>query len=399
MGRPAARAILVSITALALWVAAAQAAIAAGTTRYVSPGGTDDATCAKSNPCLHVQHAVSIADPGDTIQIAAGTYVEQVSIGKNLRVEGAGRNASTIQAPSVMLLNGRTETYVAEINNGASVLMTNLTVAGPGAPGGGLNCAPNPLSLDKGIDVYGSGSLTLMAAAVRNVYDIPDSGCQRGDAISVGSACFTCTPDVGHAIIEKVVIDRYQKNGIAVRGASSTATIDHNTVTNIPSNVIASNGVEVLSGAFGQVSLNTISGNECDLPLFCGPDPANDQASGILFFGATAASRIDHNRLSANDVGIYTDDGVRVDHNLLTGNRYEGIFVDAGTNGGHLDHNSVNNGNYGFYVNGGSNNRYDHDSAHGNSVFDLYWNGVGAGNTFSQNSCGTASPSKTVWDC
>src|SRR5438105_7237950 len=340
--RPSARAIFVCTAALALWAAAAQTAIAVGTTRYVSPSGTDNPACDKNNPCQHVAYAVSIASPGDTIQIAAGTYIEQVSIDKNLRVVGAGRDTSTIQAPSVMLLNVRTETYIVEINNAATVTMAGLTVAGPGAPGGGLNCAPNPLSLDKGIDVYGGGSLTLTSAAVRNVYDVPDSGCQRGDAISVGSSCFTCSPDVGHAVIEQALVDRYQKNGIAVRGIGSTALIDHDTITNVPSNVIASNGVEVLSGAFGDVSIVTISGNECDLPLFCGPDPTNDQASGILFFGATAASRIDHNRLSANDMGIYTDDGVHVDHNLLTGNRYEGIFVDADTSGGHFDHNSVN---------------------------------------------------------
>ena len=81
----------------------------------------------------------------------------------------------------------RMKTYVVQINTGVSVFMTGLTVAGPGAPGGGANCAPNPLSLDKGIDVYANATLNLISATVRNVYDIPPSGCQRGDFMWMAS--------------------------------------------------------------------------------------------------------------------------------------------------------------------------------------------------------------------
>jgi len=199
---------------------------AADPTRYVAIGGSDNTTCSHDNPCQHIQHAVDIAAPGDRIVIGPGTYVEQVLIGKDLTVEGQGAGATTIKAPDVKILDAGGRTYVVEVGAAATLQMSRLTVAGPGAPGGGNDCGPNSASLDKGIKVTEGATLDLRDATVRDIYDVPDSGCQRGDAISIGTDCFTCTPAaVGHATIEHVLISRYQKNGVAVRGAGSTLTV------------------------------------------------------------------------------------------------------------------------------------------------------------------------------
>src|SRR5438128_6616473 len=95
---------LVCLATVALF-AGAQAAGAAGTTRYVAPGGSDTgSTCtSKTSPCQHVQYAVGVASAGDTVLLAAGTYVEQVTIGKSLTLQGAGVDQSVIKAPSVMV--------------------------------------------------------------------------------------------------------------------------------------------------------------------------------------------------------------------------------------------------------------------------------------------------------
>ena len=49
-----------------------------------------------------IQGAVNLAAPsGDTIQIAAGTYVEQIQVvNKSLSIVGAGEDTTMIQAPS-----------------------------------------------------------------------------------------------------------------------------------------------------------------------------------------------------------------------------------------------------------------------------------------------------------
>ncbi len=388
----------VCLTAVVVVLAAVPAL--AATVRYVSPTGMDNPTCDKAHPCQHVQQAVNVASPGDAVHLAPGTYVEQVTISKNLFVVGAGIDTSTIKAPDTKALDSRVETFIVDINAGATVWMGGLTVAGPGGPGGGMNCAPNPASLDVGVNVYGGATLNLLFAAVRDVFDVPASGCQRGDAISIGSKCFTCAPDVGHANIDHVIVTNYQKNGIAARGTSTSLLLNHSSIANQPSSVIASNGIEVLNSAVGRVQENIVTGNECNLPSVCGPDPLlQTQASGILSFAADPSTRIEQNRLGSNDIGIYTDDGILVRDNRLKGNRFEGIYVDSDVTGGRFKNNRTDDGNYGFYVNGGNNNRYEKNSAHGNSVVDLFWNGLGVGNTFHKNHCGTAAPSKAAWDC
>ena len=64
-------------------------------TLYVSEGGGDGGTCgAETDPCKTIQQAITNADPGDTISIAAGTYEEGLSIDKSLTLRGPYANVS-----------------------------------------------------------------------------------------------------------------------------------------------------------------------------------------------------------------------------------------------------------------------------------------------------------------
>jgi hypothetical protein len=72
-----------------------------GATRYVSTSGSDNAACAQTAPCRSVQHAVNVADTGDTISIAKGKFVEPygvVVLGKDLTFEGAGTFSTRVAA-------------------------------------------------------------------------------------------------------------------------------------------------------------------------------------------------------------------------------------------------------------------------------------------------------------
>ena len=126
------RAMLAAIGLLSLSVFVLAAAAAGSTTRYVSPSGVDNPTCSKHSPCKHIQQAVNVASAGDTISLATGNYVEQVTIAKDLTLTGAGSGASTISAPAVVLVpDGHGFLNIVEINSGASVRMSHLAVAGP----------------------------------------------------------------------------------------------------------------------------------------------------------------------------------------------------------------------------------------------------------------------------
>ena len=50
-----------------------------------------------------IQAAVTAAAPNDLIQVAAGTYTEQVLVsGKNLIIRGAGVGSTTVKAPAAL---------------------------------------------------------------------------------------------------------------------------------------------------------------------------------------------------------------------------------------------------------------------------------------------------------
>jgi hypothetical protein len=256
--------------------------------RFVSPFGVDSGTCSTAaTSCQTVTYALSQAGAGDTINLAAGAYTEQVAIDKSITMVGAGQDDTTIQAPAAPLVSDTQavpQTYIVAISGGSGTIvsMSKLTIAGPGPSTGGCG-AGDPNSLDKGITVFGGATLNLSSAAVRNVYNRSNLGCQKGDAISVGSTCFSCANDVGHATLAGVKISVYQKNGIAVRGVGSTLKMTKSVVTNNPSSQIASNGIEIISGAVGVVSTTSVTGNECNLTPACGPDPFNvNEASPAL---------------------------------------------------------------------------------------------------------------------
>ena len=387
------RTMLAAIGLLSLSVFVLAAAAAGGTTRYVSPSGVDNPTCSKNSPCEHVQQAVNIASVGDTISLAKGNYVEQVSIAKDLTLTGAGSGASTITAPAVLVPDSQGFLNIVEINSGASVQMSRLAVAGPG-PG---TCG----SIDRGISVIGEASLAITQAAVSDIRDNPGSECNNGFDVGAGTQRHgqMTDPEVGHLTIDHTTLTGYQRAAIFVAGVGSTGQIDHNTIKGAPCTFPCNGpgGIGVFFGASATIDHNTISGNECNDPtLPCGPDWFNDaQSFGILMIGAAPSTVVSHNSLNTNDVGIYTDTGVTIDHNDVA-SRWFGIATDYG-NAAQVDHNSTTGGIRGIMDFGGT-GTFSHNSASGSSDADLWWDGTGTP-SFSHNSCGTASPSKAIWGC
>lgn len=71
-------------------------ASAAATLQVNAATGLDSPTCGTATPCKTIGQAITNASAGDTIQVAAGTYNEQVTIDKALTLEGTDRNTTTI---------------------------------------------------------------------------------------------------------------------------------------------------------------------------------------------------------------------------------------------------------------------------------------------------------------
>lgn len=333
------------VLALAALLAGA-VADASATTVYVSntapvvPGGK---SCAKPR-FSRIQEAIDAAGV-TSVKVCSGTYTEQLTITQpiSLAVSGASGSADVVlpaepedsktpcdEAPG-------TESFQPD-QDGVSIC-TSGTVSVKG-----IDFEPKFASSTCDESVFGilvAGGATLKATEVEvdGGGAFPINGCQGGIGIQVGMA-WTTPVEVGHLTLKQVSVLDYQKNGITVDGAGSTATGGSSTITGAgPTAELAQNGLQVSNGAVAKLSSLTIAGNECD-NASCGSDAlAQTQATGILFDGAAPSTAINDTSLIENDAGAYyfsaseaqpSRPEVTLTKDVFTSNRYEGVVLDQG---------------------------------------------------------------------
>jgi len=243
-----------------------------------------------------IQPAIDSAAAGSVIRVCPGTYKEQLSINKTLRIEGEN---GAILMPTNMVANGTesggSETVAAAIlvEGAEGVEIEGLII--DGTNNGVVGCAP---------DLYGvlfqNSSGSVRHNAVKHFRLGPsDAGCQSGEAIEVDNPSGA---NLNVRIGSNSVWD-YQKNGITANDTGTKAEIVRNVVTGIgPTNGAAQNGVQVGFGATGSILLNNISGNvwsTCTSPSDCATN-----ATGILVFDSNSVE-IHENVLTGNQIGAF----------------------------------------------------------------------------------------------
>ncbi|MFA7310082.1 MAG: right-handed parallel beta-helix repeat-containing protein, partial [Candidatus Paceibacterota bacterium] len=286
-------------------------------TTYVN---ATDPTCAGQNPCYAtIQAATDAVAAGGTVMVAAGTYQEQVSISKDIHLVGSGIGSTVIQAPATMVDTGFGLNVVVVKGSGVQAEINGLTVAGPGPSACG--------SIGAGIFVGDGADANIHDNSITDIRDSSLSGCQNGQGIYVGRHSLSTS---GTATISDNVITGYQKGGVVVSNAGSSATINHNMVTGVgATNQIAQNGIQISDGATGSITNNTVSGNECDYSS-CGSDwYTQTQSAGIMAVDSAGSIEISGNSISDNDMGIYhqlASGSSLIQNNTLSNNRYFGVL-------------------------------------------------------------------------
>ncbi len=361
-------------------------------------GAVDDASgrstatltvCQNGASYSTIQDAVTAAANGDTIQVCAGIFTEQVVIPStlsNVTLQGAAKQ-SVISAPASMT----GEKAIVEVAGAHGVTVTGFTISGPGS----TNCN----SLRYGVEVDSGGSATVTANDITDIRDseIP-GGCPNGWGIGAGVLSTVASgTDSGNVIATNNRITNFQKSAILLKGAGSVDVVTGNTVVGFgPTSQATQNGIQVSAGASA-----TISGNDISADHFTGPD---DQATGILLYSTLQNVVVSNNVVHDNDVGIdafaVTPAGtVVVSGNTIAGS-HTGIVVNGAT-GVTFRNNTVTGSSANGIVGDGSSheNVFDSNNVSGAppGQFDCLDNSSGSGtdgtdNTWTANTCGSSSP-------
>lgn len=296
----------------------------AGLPPYTDPDGTGPASSFGYDAFASIQSAVDRSNSGGTVEVAAGTYSEQVTITKSLTLVGENRDTTIIKAPATIPVASDPNSYVVKIaGSGVDVDLSGFTVSGPGPTGCG--------SMGYGVVVRDGAHANIHDNKILDIRDNPFSGCQNGVGIVVGRSAWSTT---GTAEITNNIITGFQKNGIVVSNTGSSATITGNAVTGAgPTTVIAQNGIQVSSGANATVNGNTVQNISWTLN-------SSWVSAGMLLYDAGTVN-MSGNTITDVQAAIYsiTTDGV-FDNNTITttstgvGNPPAGVYgllIDGGS--------------------------------------------------------------------
>jgi len=271
-------------------------------TLTVCPGGTFST----------IQSAVDVANAGDTVQVCAGLYPEQVTITKALTVQGlavGNANAVVILPPTTGLVANTTETSGPLLPEAAQVLVQT-----PKGTGGSIDVTLRDLTID-GIGnnvngcaplvtgvLYQNASGTIAQVEARNqVLSAGKTGCQSGFGLRVEST--DNAPGLAAVTVQDSTVHDYQKNGITAIGTDTAVQISGNTIRGQgPTNGAAENGIQVGAGASGTIVNNQVIDNIWAPDTI--DDPA-DAATGILIFAASSVT-VTGNTIGNSQFGIAT---------------------------------------------------------------------------------------------
>jgi subtilisin-like proprotein convertase family protein len=311
----------------------------AAVTRYVGPGGFDGNNCLSLvTACEHIQAAINKSASGDIIQIAAGTYLENLTISdKSLALLGAGSATTIIDGSNqerVLLLtdddtatpmtvvisgltlqHGKSELGGAISNETVSIHLTvsnseivNNTATAAGGGGvfnnGFLNLTnvvirDNTANSDGGA-IYNLGYLELGNSLVKSNLAPGGGGISNQNTVTVTSSSIISNTGSGNG------------GGIYNRASTSKLVLQNSMLSG--NTAIAGDGGAIFNRGILTSTTNAILGNTT---TNAGGGIYNDTSGQIILVG----NRLQNNTSVFEGGGLFNSGTAYVDRMSMAGNK------------------------------------------------------------------------------
>jgi parallel beta-helix repeat protein len=417
----------------------------------------------ETNPCLTISYAILVAPRAAVIDVAEGTYAEQLvdSARQKLTIVGAGEGSTIIEPTSLATSDTDPDSSsspvyaIVDAQPGSKVKLEDLTIDGENASSQFTGCA------DDFVGVYYHNAKGKMTDVTVENIELPESlfGCQDGLGIYAAAAAGSTTT----VKMSSVTVTSYQKNGITCDDAGTTCKISDSTVTGIGSTgLIGQNGIQgygakSITLTDDTVSDNTYSGpsyvatglflydnatttasdviaDSDDVGIYAGNDGGGPAGATVTISDCTASDATDVNGEGGLGMGVDSATAGTVEDNMLmddpggglalwgaedltvSGNTadggYDGIYVggpgsvNARSTGNTVESNTTSdNSDDGIHADTDtSGNRFTSNTAASNIYYDFQDASTGSGtartdNTWSMNSCTPALDSSPEGLC
>lgn len=310
-------------------------------------------------PLIYVNNGASINDglllaqENGTVNVASGTYTEQIKIKKSVHLIGAGQSTTNILYASTLTPSGSMDvSAIMEISG----LNTNAEISGFTIAGGpGLDATTDEIA-----------GLYVFNGATANIHDnqisLGDTNGKTGVDIQIGRSYSTTEETHGHAQIWNNEIVNFATYGISVEAdAYYDLTTDDRWV----------------DGSSADIYNNTVDGS--------GITPIGNQTGIRIFNGYTVG---DFNY-------FYNNVTATIHNNLVQNNAFAGIWLERARNVD-VTGNVVTNNYNGVYMRHRVSGGVHYNSIYGNTHFDSDITGTPDTNMFNYNWWGLA-PLMSNW--
>ena len=268
-----------------------------------------------------------VAQSGDTINVAAGTYTttEQVLINKNLSIVGDAINKPTISPTADFTANNNVTSAWFLVNADVTFNLSNVVLDGNGK------------NVQQAVRSHGTTSIANVDFANIVSNTSPDVGfaiANFGGTVPGGAGSDThgSSGTASTLTLTNSTFTNIGRVGVLTKGTSSTATLTGNIYTGKGEGTFLDYAFEFGAGGSGTVSGNTISGN-------LGVAGDGSTSAGILvteYYGSGTNAIITGNTFSNNTAGLHVgyldnDASTVVAHNNNFSGETVGVESDAAT--------------------------------------------------------------------